>query len=66
MPKISDIRKRAEKEAEHGIANAYYALTPMNRYDPVLECICGFCASNTDWEETGAEFDNHLEEVGAS
>lgn len=66
--------QRSKKEAvEHGIEAATYALAPIGKhgeYRPTMHCFCGFSTGhsggrwvglNDNWEETGIEFDRHLE-----
>lgn len=53
-----------EKQEQHGIAAAFYS-SDGERYIPVLECLCGFSNGRDvfDWEQAGAELDQHLKEV---
>lgn len=58
---------------EHGVDSACYALAPIGKhgeYRPSMRCLCGFSTGkigdrwagiNDTWEETGIEFDQHLE-----
>ncbi len=47
---------------EHGVETACYNNLPFQH--PVLICLCGYYAdSGTNWEEAGADFDEHLSDV---
>ena len=51
-----------ETDIQHGIAAATYSGGPGESYfQPVMECLCGFCTPRSEnWEEAGRIFDEHL------
>ena len=53
-----------DNQSEHGVRAAFYDnLAFLQRIGgPTIECLCGESFCDTNWEEVGAAFDEHLKE----
>jgi hypothetical protein len=57
-------RDTAAREVVHGVELACYDNLPTQH--PIMICLCGKRVDGSDWEDCGAEFDDHLKEAMAN
>ena len=58
--------KHTPSAVEHGIREAVYSNSPVG-FHPVLFCLCDWSTGHAyNWEEAGAELDEHLKEATKS
>lgn len=52
------------KEEDHEVSACYSLYPPTLRHEPCILCPCGWSYIDTNWEDVGFAYDDHLEEVG--
>lgn len=53
-----------EPMSKHGVWAAGYTNTPLNGYQPFIDCNCDGSFIDSCWEEVGRQFDEHLSQCG--